>query len=88
MLPGEITSLGFKSPRRCKSSDVTLFGTHYLYEVLTVTEHMLGENLKRVHEFTYRIVMCFLGSKDKIHLKYRTSKTKHPLEIRTRIQIF
>lgn len=63
---GEITTLGLLSPRRCKSSEITLFGTYYLYELLAVKERMLGENLKRVHKFTYGIVMCFLGRKDKI----------------------
>jgi len=62
----EITTLGFKSSRRYKSSEITLFGTYYLYELLTVKEHMLGENLKRVHKFTYGIVMCFLSRKNKI----------------------
>lgn len=63
---GEIATLRFKSPRRCKSSEISLFGTYYLYELLTGKEHMLGENLKRVQKFTYGIVMCFLGRKDKI----------------------
>lgn len=35
----EITAQRSKSPRRWKSSQVTLFGTYYLYELLTVKEH-------------------------------------------------
>lgn len=72
----EITAQRFTSPRRWKSSEITLFGTYHLCELLTLKEHMQGENLKRVHKFTDGIAICPLRRKDKIKHPWNTESAK------------
>lgn len=62
---GEIATLGFKSQRRCEGSEITLSGRYHPCEFWQ-QKNVLGENLKKVHQFTYGSVVCFLGRKNKI----------------------